>query len=343
MAVATMSLLLAMGLARVGSPSPLVPPLPAMERPDSAPAAAPSPPATVPAAERPADSPSTAPSPQGTPSPACPQHTLKVTRFYTGDEAGFPRKRFWSVEPAVYFFAKIAPRATPSKKGTGPVEPSRFEVVVRDTMGHEVTRMGGPVPGALVPTVADLPRDCTNAPDNGLRLAGTALADRPGRYLALAVLDGLPVAQQVFTVQRLRGDGRIVVTSAAVENSAGDRRFTFTPDDPGVYAHVTVVNATRDRAHEHLVEVAFEGPRGRVGRVLGGLLRVSKGARLDGRDLPTMNDPSHHDGLRIKGTPVAAMLGPWKMTVYVDGVAVREVPFRIVDPRKPAGLPAPTP
>lgn len=330
MAVATISLLVALGLGQEGRSSPLTPPL-AAARPADTPSAAP---ASTPAPAGPAiPPPSAAPSSAETPSAACPPHALKVTAFYTGDEAGFPRKRFWSVEPAVYFFAKIAPRATPPKKPAGAVEPSRFEVIVRDALGREVARMGGPVPSGLDHATTDLPRDCMNTPENGLRLAGTPLADRPGRYLALAVLDGLPVGQQVFTVQRLRGEGRIEVTSAAVENSAGARRFTFTPDDLGAYAHVTVVNATRDRLHEHLVEVAFEGPRGRVGRVLGGILRVSRGARLDGRDLPTMNDPLRHDGLRIKGTAVAELLGPWKMIVYVDGVAVREVPFRMVDPK----------
>ena len=307
MALALTTLLLALAWCERGSASPLGSPAPTMASP--APTMA---------------------SPSPAAAPVLPP--LRVSRFYTGDEAGYSRTQFWSVEPAIYFFARVAPRGRPAGKSGAQSEPRRFEVVIRDHMGHEVARMGGPLAPPLDPSRADLPRDCANAPDNGLRIAGTALADRPGRYLALAFMDGLPEADQIFTVKRLRNDGQIVVTSAAVENAAGARRFTFTPEDRGMYAHVTLVNATRDRAHEHLIEVAFEGPSGRVGRVLGGHLHVPKGARLDGRDLPSFNDPQHQDGLLLKGTPLAALAGAWRMVVYVDGVAVREVPFRLVNP-----------
>lgn len=259
---------------------------------------------------------------------AAPSAAPHVARFYTGDEAGFERRHFYTVEPAVYFYATLTGHGGASAL-RDEREP-RFEVVVRDRLGREVARLGGPLPALPAPADSDLPRDCANRPENGLRIADGPLAERPGRYLALIFLDGAVAAERWFTIGRLQGEGRLTITSAAVEDERGTRRFTFTAGDRGVYAHVTLVNASRDRPHEHLVEVIFEGPRGRVCRALGGRLKVPKGARLDGRDLPSLHDPQHHDGLRIRGTPIAAQVGAWKMIVSLDGRVVREVPFRII-------------
>jgi len=304
-------------------------------RVDAAPSSAPLPAASMP--------PSPVPSPARVRQAQPRSHALQ--RFWVGDEAGFPRRVFYTVEPAVYFFATAlprpsrpaggsAPQAQPSTDATrGPVPSAtplpHFEIRVRDPRGREVARLGGDIPSALDTARADLPRDCEGAPCNGIRIAETSLASCPGRYLAMAFIDDAPVGELWFTVKPLASAGQIVLTSAAAENAEGQRRLTFTPADQGVYAHVTFVNATLDVAHEHLVQVSFEGPQGRVGRTLGGVLRVGRGMRLDGRDFPALCDAEHHDGLRIASTTVAALKGAWKMTVSVDGRPVREVPFRI--------------
>jgi hypothetical protein len=275
--------------------------------------------------------PSTTPgAPLPVPAPVLPP--LKVARIYTGDEEGYPARVFYAVDPAVYLYAFLAPSG---RRASGSADEARsFWVSIRDHRGREVARLGGRLPPTLDLAHADLPRGCIDDPPNGLRIGQGALP--PGRYRAQAFLDGLAAGEASFEIRPLQGPGEVRVSSAAVEDAEGTRRFTFTSRDRGVYAHVTLVNATRKQSHAHLVQVAFVGPEGRAGRLLGGVLRVPAGALLDGRDFPFACDVEHHDGLLVAGTPIATEVGPWTMRVLIDGKTVREVPFRIVKESSPA-------
>lgn len=264
-----------------------------------------------------------------------------LARMYVGDAAGFPRRHFFTVEEAIYVYAWLkqpppstaasrSPTANSTAAAGSPAptaSPLHFRVSIRDPLGHEVASFDGAVNPR---TRDDLPRACADDGPNGITLAGTSLADHPGHYRAQAFIDDRPVGNVYFDVTALKGAGDILMTSAAVEDAAGARKFTFRSNERGVYAHVTFVNKTRTRPHQHLVQVEFVGPDGRVGRPLGGVLNVEKGRHLDGRDFPTLIDPEHRDGLLIAGTPVEKMQGLWKVVVRVDGQVRRELPFRIV-------------
>lgn len=271
-----------------------------------------------------AETPSTTPPPPASvPAP----RAFVLRKLFAADEAGYARKVFYTVEPAIYFHALIRYAA---RRPAPPTERT-FILSVSDHGGHEVARLGGPLPAGLDPAQADLPRDCNDEAANGVRLADTDLARHPGRYHAQAWLDGAPAGDLYFEIKRLQGEGEIRVTSAVVEDAQANRRFTFTSKDRGVYAHVTMINATRTTPHAHLVQVGFFGPDGQqVGRRLGGVVHLDKGTHLDGRDFPTVCDAEHHDGMRIEGTPIAKQTGGWVMRLYVDGRVVAEVPFRIV-------------
>lgn len=270
---------------------------------------------------------------------------LSVVKLYAGDEAGYPRRAFYTVERAVYFYATVRPRlanrdpiATDGSPSPAPgvgvqrqlPKPQSFWLSVRDPLGHEVARSGGALSASLDWSRVDLPRDCEGSPTNGLLIGDSALAERPGRYQVQAFLNGRPAGVFYFTLIRLRRNGEVKITSAAVEDAHGTRRFTLTSRDRGAYAHVTMVNASRGQMHQHLVQVAFVGPTGQAGRLLGGVVTLHKETLLDGRDFPVICDPEHHDGILIQGTPIARQLGPWKMVVYLDGRVAREVSFRIV-------------
>lgn len=318
-------------LAGPASPQP-APSTTPKSAPSSAPSAAPiTRPSAIPIPHYvppPKAAPSPSPSPSPTPPPNLPP--LKMATLVTGDEGGYTSRVFYTVDPAVYFYATVAPAPAGTGKALPGPDHRSFWLSVRDPLGHEVARLGGGLAPTLDIAHADLPRDCQGHPPNGVQIAHTSLASHAGRYHAQAFLDGAAVGDMYFTIKTLRGNGTVKVTSAAVEDARGARRLTFTSKDRGVYAHITMVNLAKDREHEHLLQVAFISPQGRVGRLYGGLLVVHKGTRLDGHDFPLVCDAEHHDGIIIQGTPLAKMIGQWKMVVYLDGQPVRELPFKLV-------------
>lgn len=236
------------------------------------------------------------------------------------------------MEPAIYFYAtlKADHRKRDGRLPGVPPNDRSFWLSVRDPRGIEVARLGGALDATLDAAHADVPRDCQGHPPNGLQIADTSLASHPGQYHVLAFLDGAPAGDIYFLVKELHAAGEVTITSAAVEDAQGARKFTFTTHDRGAYAHVTLVNASRKLEHDHLLQVAFVGPSGRVGRLLGGVISLHKGTHLDGRDFPVLCDRDHHDGILIQGTPLTKQTGAWKMIVYLDGRVAREVPFRLV-------------
>ena len=282
----------------------------------------------------PSPSPRTLAHPSPSPHRKRPGITLRLSSLYPGDASGYPRHVFYTVEPAVYLYASIAPlqegaakpsRVVPRLLATGSHE---FWLRIEDSTGHRIARIGGSLPAGLDLRHADLPLDCKGAPPNGLSING-GLLRAPGRYHVQAFLDGLAAGETWFTVKRLYNRGRILVTSAAVENAKGDREQVFSTRERGIYAHVTLVNRSEAIAHEHLLYVAFVGPQGQEGRMFGGLLHVSRCEWLDGIDFPQACDRRHHDGILVAGTPVAKETGAWTMVLYIDGYEVRELHFQL--------------
>lgn len=241
-----------------------------------------------------------------------------MARCYTGDAEGFPQDAFLTFERGVFFYAFPAAR-----QGSG----SLF-VSVRDERNRQVARLGGPytLPGETEAAPFDLPRHCSGAPEHGVPLETL----RPGRYQATIFASGKVLTRLAFEVRRLQGTGRVRVVSAQIEDAEGNRRRRFHARDRGIYLRVGLVNESPEQPHEHQLRVVWRGPRGQVGRPLGGNFTVQRGACLDGHDFPLECDALKQDGIRVHGTSMARVSGAYCACVYLDGRLAVEVPFRLV-------------
>jgi hypothetical protein len=231
----------------------------------------------------------------------------RVARAWAGDALGLPQGIFHTVETAVYFYAAIEDE----QPGHKPL----LWLIVLDAAEREVARLGGPGWPA----------------DNGLPLDSLA----PGRYRVRVFLDGRPQPGFDFEVARLVERGQVRFVEAHLEDASGKRRNVFNTEDHGVYARISLVNKSKERWHEHLVQVRFESAGAGLGRVLGGVLSVPLGARLDGLDLPAEVDEAGHNGIAIRAAGL--LPGNYAATVWLDGAAVKRLTFKIIPKAAPPG------
>jgi hypothetical protein len=248
-----------------------------------------------------------------------------VRDAYVGDADGAPRKLFYSVESAVYFYAFLDPDSVHFPDD----ETHALVFVVRNEKGYEVARLGSAI---RVPQSNDLgwmdyPRNASSSGGNGWPLRGSRWASRAGRYRVQVLLDGRPQQSFVFMIKPLRAAGRVRLVTAHLEDAEGNRRTQFSSHDRGVYAHVELVNQSRQAAHDHLLWVHWRGPQGRVGRPLGGVLHVAAGELLDGHDFPQACDAQGHDGLLVHDGWLGKHPGTYHMVVELDGVERADVRF----------------
>jgi len=251
---------------------------------------------------------------------------LNVTRAWVSDGEGRAQDRFYvrgaaPVDPGIFFHVRLGGRDSARHV---------LYVVPTGPGGREVGRFGGSFSGASIGgTGADFPAACDPDGANGFAIDET-VATRPGRYKARVFLDGAVVDELPFEVVALQGNGGVRLTEAHLEDRQGYRRDAFTDADRGVYVRVSLINESRNAPHEHLVQVLWEGRQGAVGRVMGGVLRVAEGARLDGLELPAACDPRGEDGVLLRGLPP----GDYLVKVAIDGTVRARLRFRLTAEKK---------